>query len=135
VTAAKALEGQFTLGVEEEFQIVHPETRELRSYISRLLEDGKSVLRERVRTEMHQSMVEVWTAVCRDVSAVRKELYEIRGELDRLARKGGLRIAAASTHPFSDWKTQEITENPRYHQIVHDLQDMAAAGERVTSPA
>ena len=121
------LDGQFTLGVEEEFQIVHPETRELRSYISRLLEDGKSVLRERVRTEMHQSMVEVGTAVCQGIGEVKRELYEIRGELHRLAQKGGLRIVAASTHPFSDWKTQDITENPRYHQIVHDLQDIARA--------
>ena len=39
------IDGQFTLGVEEEYQIVDPESRELRSYISRLLEDGKSVLR------------------------------------------------------------------------------------------
>jgi carboxylate-amine ligase len=121
------IDGQFTLGVEEEYQIVHPETRELRSYISRIIEDGKSVLRERVRTEMHQSMVEVGTTVCNDVAAVRSELIEMRGELDRLARKGGLRIIAASTHPFSDWKTQQITEDARYHGIVHDLQDVARA--------
>jgi len=121
------IDGQITLGVEEEYQIVHPETRDLRSYISRILEDGKSVLRERVRTEMHQSMVEVGTSVCPDVAAVRSELLEMRGELDRLARKGGLRIIAASTHPFSDWKAQEITDNPRYHTIVHDLQDTARA--------
>jgi glutamate---cysteine ligase / carboxylate-amine ligase len=121
------IDGQFTLGVEEEYQIVHPETRDLRSYISRILEDGKSVLRERVRTEMHQSMVEVGTTVCSDVAAVRAELCEMRGELDRLARKGGLRIVAASTHPFSDWKAQEITNNERYHNIVHDLQDVARA--------
>jgi carboxylate-amine ligase len=121
------IDGQFTLGVEEEYQIVHPETRELRSYISRILEDGKSVLRERVRTEMHQSMVEVGTTVCSDVAAVRAELCEMRGELDRLARKGGLRIVAASTHPFSDWKSQEITDTERYHNMVHDLQDVARA--------
>lgn len=119
------LDGQFTLGVEEEYQIVDPETRELRSYVSRILEDGKSVLRERVRPEMHQSMVEVGTGVCENVPAVRAELTEMRGELDRLARKGDLRIIAASTHPFSDWKTQDITDRERYHNIVHDLQDVA----------
>jgi glutamate---cysteine ligase / carboxylate-amine ligase len=118
-------DGQFTLGVEEEYQIVHPETRELRSYISRMVEDGKSVLAERVRPEMHQSMVEVGTRVCPDVNAVRKELTEMRRELARLARKGGLRIVAASTHPFSDWQTQEITDNQRYHVLVEDLQDIA----------
>jgi carboxylate-amine ligase len=121
------IDDQFTLGVEEEYQIVHPESRELRSYISRLIEDGKSVLRERVRAEMHQSMVEVGTTICKDVRAVDGELREMRGELNNLAQKGGLRIVAASTHPFSDWKTQEITDHARYHGIVNDLQDVARA--------
>ncbi len=119
------LDGQFTLGVEEEYQIVDPETRELRSYISRLLEDGKSLLRERVRMEMHQSVVEVGTSVCRDVHEVKKELLEMRGELDRISRRGNLRIVAASSHPFSDWKTQDISPNERYFSIVEDLQDVA----------
>jgi len=119
------LDGQFTLGVEEEYQIVDPETRDLKSYVSRLIEDGVSVLRERVRPELHQSMVEIGTTICKDVDAVRSELTEMRGELDKLARRHGLRIAAASTHPFADWKTQEITDNARYHNIVHDLQDVA----------
>ncbi len=121
------IDGQFTLGVEEEYQIVHPETRELRSYVSQIVEGGKTVLRERVRPEMHQSMVEVGTSICRDITDVRSQLTEMRLELDRLARKGGLRIIAASTHPFSDWKTQEITDHDRYHGIVHDLQDVARA--------
>jgi glutamate---cysteine ligase / carboxylate-amine ligase len=117
----------FTLGVEEEYQLVHAESRELRSYISRIVEDGKSVLRERVRPEMHQSMVEVGTSVCPNVAAVRSELTEIRRELSRIARRGGMAIVAAGTHPFSDWRTQEITDNPRYHGIIEDLQDVARA--------
>jgi len=119
------LDGQFTLGVEEEYQIVNGETRDLKSYVSRIIEDGRSVLRERVRPEMHQSVVEVGTTVCRTVADVRSELCEMRGELDRLARTHGLRIAAAATHPFADWKTQDITDQARYHTIVHDLQDVA----------
>ncbi len=119
------IDGMFTLGVEEEYQIVHPETRDLRSYVSRLIEDGKSVLRERVRPEMHQSMVEVGTTICKDVGAVNSELREMRGDLDRLARNGGLRIAAASTHPVADGKPQDIPDHARYHTIVHDLQDVA----------
>ena len=121
------IDGQFTLGVEEEYQIVDPESRELRSYISRLLEDGKSVLRERVRAELHQSVVEVGTTVCPDVTAVQQELIEMRGELNRLSQRGGLRIIAASTHPFSDWKMQDITDQARYHGIVNDMQDVARA--------
>ena len=121
------IDGQFTLGVEEEYQIVHPETRELRSYVSRLVEDGRSVLMERVRPEMHQSMVEVGTSICKDVGEVRSELVSMRKELNGLASKGGLRIVAASTHPFSDWKVQDITDHERYHGLVEDLQDVARA--------
>lgn len=122
----RVLDGQFTLGVEEEFQIVDPETRELRSYVSQLLEKGgKSVLRERVRPEMHQSMVEVGTGICQNVAQVRTEVRELRQHLDQLARKSGLRIVAAGTHPFSDWKNQDIVQHERYSTLVEDLQDIA----------
>ncbi len=120
------LAGQFTLGVEEEFQIVDPETRELRSYVSQLIEKGgKSVLRERVRPEMHQSMVETGTGICKDIHQVQAEITELRQHLDYLARKGGLRIVAAGTHPFSEWKKQAIVENERYNTLVEELQDVA----------
>lgn len=119
------LDGQFTLGVEEEFQIVDPETRELRSYISRILEDGQTILRERIKPEMHQSVVETGTGICKNVQEVRAELVELRSTIDHLARKNNLRIIAASTHPISDWKVQDITEHDRYKVIVDDLQDVA----------
>jgi carboxylate-amine ligase len=122
------LDGQFTLGVEEEYQIVHPDTGELRSYVSRLIEEGgKTVLRERVRAEMHQSMVEVGTGICQGMADVRRELTEMRRELAKLAERGGLRIVAASTHPFSDWKAQDITDHERYHGLVEELQEVARA--------
>src|SRR5262245_63325330 len=105
------LDGQFTLGIEEEFQIVHAESRELRSYVSQLLEEGKqhALLRERVRPEMHQSVVETGTGICRDIKQARAEITELRGSLKSLAKKDGLRIVAAGTHHLSDWKKQEIT--------------------------
>ena len=123
------LDGQFTLGVEEEFQIVHAETRELRSYVSQLLEEGKNhaILRERVRPEMHQSVVETGTGICRDIKQARAEITELRQTLVGLAKKDNLRIVAAGTHPFSDWKKQEITDGERYKVIVEDLQDVARA--------
>ena len=55
----------FTLGIEEEFQIIDPETRELRSHIQQILGEGKITLKEHVKPEMHQSVVEVGTGVCR----------------------------------------------------------------------
>jgi glutamate---cysteine ligase / carboxylate-amine ligase len=127
---AGLLDTQFTLGIEEEFQIVHQETRELHSYVSQLLEEGTtegSILRERVRPEMHQSVVETGTGICRDIKQARAEIQELRGGLSALAKKGGMHIIAAGTHPFSDWKTQEITKGDRYTGIVEDLQDIARA--------
>jgi len=123
------LDGQFTLGVEEEFQIVHAETRELHSYVSQLLDETPegSILRERVRPEMHQSVVETGTGICRDIKQARAEITELRSGLSALAKKGGMRIVAAGTHPFSDWRKQEITDRERYHTVVEDLQDVARA--------
>jgi glutamate---cysteine ligase / carboxylate-amine ligase len=126
---AGLLDGQFTIGIEEEFQIVDAETRELRSYVSQLLEGGAghSLLRERVRPEMHQSVVETGTGICKDIKQARQEITEIRGSLQALAKKGNMRIVAAGTHPFSDWKKQEITDGERYKGLVEDLQDVARA--------
>ncbi|HKJ82328.1 MAG TPA: carboxylate-amine ligase [Ignavibacteriaceae bacterium] len=117
----------FTIGIEEEFQILDPETRELRSHIQQILEDGKSILKESAKPEMHQSVVEMGTGVCGDIKQARKEVNELRKNLTGLADSKNLKIAAAGTHPFSDWKTQEITDNPRYHNIVTDMQQVARA--------
>src|SRR5215208_3192427 len=117
----------FTLGVEEEFQIVDPETRELRSHIQALLEGGKRVLQEQVKPELHQSVVETGTGICKDVGEVRADVRSLRAEIARLAGESGLRVAAAGTHPFSHWADQSITEDPRYNEIVEELQDVARA--------
>src|SRR6202012_5462135 len=107
----------------------HPETRELRSYVSKLLEEGQTnaLLRERVRPEMHQSVVEPGTGICRDIRQARDEVTELRGSLQELAKKNGVCIVAAGTLPFSDWKKQDITDGDRYKGIVEDLQDVARA--------
>src|ERR1035437_4714488 len=115
----------FTLGVEEEYQIVDPETRELRSHISAMLEEGGEVLGDQIKVEMHQSVIEVGTGICKNVTEARADVSRLRASVAHLAEKNGLRIAAASTHPFSDWKDQSITPRERYHMIVEDLQDVA----------
>src|SRR5438105_15601786 len=104
----------FTLGIEEEFQIIDPETRELRSHIPQILADGKMILKEHVKAEMHQSMVELGTEVCADIAAARQQVIELRSELAEIAACEGLKIASAGTHPFSHWKDQAITEHERY---------------------
>src|ERR1700757_786985 len=115
----------FTLGIEEEFQIVDPETRELRSHIQQILADGKMVLKEHVKAEMHQSVVELGTEICRDARAARQQVVQLRSELARIAEIEGLRIASAGTHPFSHWMDQLITVNERYETIVKDMQQIA----------
>src|SRR5436190_9613942 len=115
----------FTLGIEEEFQIIDPETRELRSHIQQILADGKMVLQERVRPELHQSIVELGTEICTDARDARQQVVNLRTELAKLATQHGLTIASAGTHPFSHWMDQLITVHERYATIVKDMQQIA----------
>lgn len=118
----------FSLGIEEEYQTVDPVTRDLRSHIdSEIIEKGKRLLKERVKAEMHQSVVEVGTGVCRDIHEARQDITELRRSMIRLAKENGLRLAAASTHPFADWRKQDIYPDERYKTIVEDLQVVARA--------
>jgi carboxylate-amine ligase len=123
----KENEHVFTIGIEEEFQIVDPETRELRSHIQEILTQGKMVLKEQVKPEMHQSVVELGTEICQDVTDARQQVLGLRRELARLAAQDGLKIASAGTHPFSHWMDQLITAGERYATIVNDLQQIARA--------
>ncbi len=117
----------FTLGVEEEFQILDPETRELRSHVQEILDEGKLVLKERVKPEMHQSVVEIGTGICKNIAEVRQDVGEMRTEIIRLAKKNGMRVASAGTHPFSNWADQKIFPDPRYDQVVEEMQQLARA--------
>jgi len=118
----------FTLGIEEEYQTVDPETRDLRSHINtEILEKGKLILQERVKAEMHQSVVEVGTSVCNNIKDAKDELKKLRREMIRLGRENGLRLASAATHPFGDWRVQEVTPDDRYKNIVEDMQLVARA--------
>ncbi|HZU02684.1 MAG TPA: carboxylate-amine ligase [Ktedonobacteraceae bacterium] len=114
-----------TLGIEEEYQIIDPKTRELRSYITEILEEGRLVLREQLKPELHQSIVEVGTKVCQTPAEIRSELVQLRRSIIELAEKNGLKIAAAGTHPFSSWLAQEITPLERYMGVKQDMQELA----------
>lgn len=117
----------FTVGVEEEFQIVDPETRELRSRVSEMLEEGKMILGEQIKPEMHQSMVEVGTCVCGNIQELKTDVIKLRRTIAGLAAKNGLAIAAASTHPISHWEHQLITDHERYAQLIEEIQHVARA--------
>ncbi|MFL5608365.1 MAG: carboxylate-amine ligase [Gemmatimonadaceae bacterium] len=113
-----------TLGIEEEYQIIDPHTRELKSYITEIL-SGDKLLLDEVKPELHQSMIEIGSKVCRTPQALREELVRLRGMVMDLAARSGLVIAAAGTHPFSSWIEQEITPLERYVGVREDLQDLA----------
>jgi glutamate---cysteine ligase / carboxylate-amine ligase len=113
-----------TIGIEEEYQIIDPETRELRSYITEILKEDSLVLAQ-VKPELHQSIVEVGTTVCQTPAQARDELIRLRRMVMELAARNNLRIVAAGTHPFSSWIDQEITPLERYLGVKQDMQDLA----------
>src|ERR1700732_3825512 len=117
----------YTLGIEEEFAIVDPQTRELRSHIQEILEGGKVLLKEQIKPEMHQSVVELGTEICDDIQCARSHVVDLRSKLAKLAGERGLKIASVGTHPFSHWRDQLITEGERYEQILRDMQTLARA--------
>jgi carboxylate-amine ligase len=116
---------QFTLGIEEEFQIVDPHTRELRSHVSEFFEEGKMILGEQIKPEMIQSMIEVGTGICKNIQEARADITRLRSIISQLAAKTGLVIVAASTHPFSHWQDQKIYDDERYELLVQELQTVA----------
>jgi glutamate---cysteine ligase / carboxylate-amine ligase len=116
----------FSIGIEEEYQTIDPVSRDLRSHIDmELLGKGKAALREQVKAEMHQSVVEVGTNVCATAAEARDQIVELRQTIIKLAGENGLKVAAAGTHPFADWRAQEIYPDDRYDVIVEDLQQVA----------
>jgi len=117
----------FTLGIEEEFAIVDPKTRELRSHIQEILEGGKVMLKEQIKPEMHQSVVELGTQICQSIVEARAHVTDLRSKLAELAGRSGLKIASVGTHPFSHWRDQLITQGERYQEIVKDMQQLARA--------
>jgi len=117
-----------SIGIEEEYQSIDPVTRNLRSHIhAEIVEKGKTLLAERVKPEMHQSVVEIGTGVCRNIKDAKEEIRSIRRQIIGLARDNNLRLAAGGTHPFAQWQEQEIYPDDRYKTIVEDMKIVARA--------
>ena len=113
-----------TIGIEEEYQIIDPATRELRSYVQRFLEQGRTVLPDQIRPEFLQSQVEAGTRICHNIQETRRELVRMRRSIRELAEDEGLWVAAAGTHPFSSWARQEVSPFGRYPELARFLQDV-----------
>jgi len=116
------LTAPLTLGIEEEYMIIDPQTRELTSFVQKMVEEGRVVLGDQVKPEFMQSQIEVGTNICRDIHEARVEIIRLRREVCKLAEEHGRKIAAASTHPFSHWEAQDRSEGERYEDLESDMQ-------------
>jgi carboxylate-amine ligase len=114
-----------TIGIEEEYQIIDPETRELTSYISEFLDEGALVFRDQVKPEFLQSQVETGSHVCRNIKEARLEVTRLRCMVNEIADQHNRKIVAAGTHPFSHWKDQIITDKDRYKGLLEDMRIIA----------
>jgi glutamate---cysteine ligase / carboxylate-amine ligase len=115
----------FTLGIEEEYMVLDPETRELKSHEKRIVQEGERIIKEKIKAEMHQAVVEVGTDICKDADEAFEDVSHLRRTVAEISRSLGFGIGASGTHPFSKWVGQLITDHTRYTEIVAELQDAA----------
>lgn len=115
----------FTLGVEEEYMVIDPHSRELKSHEQKIVLEGQKILKDKVKAEMHQAVVEVGTDICRNIEEAFNDVAALRGTIAHIAGELGLWVGASGTHPFSHWENQLITDHVRYNQIVNELQEAA----------
>jgi len=115
----------FTLGVEEEYMVLDPKTYELKSHDQKIVQEGQKIIKDKVKAEMHQAVVEVGTDICADVDEAFIDVATLRKTISSIAEDLNLRVGASGTHPFSHWESQMITEHVRYNEIVNELQEAA----------
>lgn len=116
---------QFTIGVEEEYMVLDPISRELKSHEQKIVIEGQKIFKDKVKAEMHQAVVEVGTDICNNVDEAFEDVASLRKNISGIAEELGFRIGASGTHPFSHWQKQLITEHARYNEIVNEFQDAA----------
>jgi glutamate---cysteine ligase / carboxylate-amine ligase len=115
----------FTLGIEEEYMVLDPLTRELKSHEQKIVTEGQKVIKDKVKAEMHQAVVEVGTDICKDIDEAYKDVSILRKTISSIANDNGFWVGASGTHPFSHWESQLITDHVRYNEIVNELQEAA----------
>jgi carboxylate-amine ligase len=114
----------FTLGVEEEFQIVDKQNGQLVPHIHAILDKGVPLLGEHLQTEILQSTVEVASHVCPNIAALSLDLHQLRKTLAQLVDAEGLALIGAGTNPVSHWRDQVRTCNDRYEELEEEFQDV-----------
>lgn len=115
----------FTLGVEEEYMVLDPHTHELKSHEQKIVHEGQKMIKDKVKAEMHQAVVEVGTDICQDIDEAYQDVALLRKTISGIADGLGFAMGASGTHPFSHWESQLITDHIRYNEIVNELQEAA----------
>jgi carboxylate-amine ligase len=115
----------FTIGVEEEYMVMDPVTRELKSHEQKIVTEGQKIIKDKVKAEMHQAVVEVGTDICQNIEEAYKDVFLLRQTISKVAGDLGLWMGGAGTHPFSHWESQLITDHARYAEIVNEMQEAA----------
>jgi glutamate---cysteine ligase / carboxylate-amine ligase len=116
----------YTLGVEEEYMLLDPETFDLVQHIDTVLDAMTGhEFEAHVNPELMQSVLEVATPVCRTPADVERALKQLRGYVTSIAQEQGLRVGSAGTHPFSLFERQRITARDRYRNLVDQMQYVA----------
>ena len=115
----------FTLGIEEEYMVIDPHSRELKSHEQKIVQEGEKVIKDKMKDEMHHAVVEVGTDICQDIDEAFVDVATLRKTISSIADGLGLWVGASGTHPFSNWQSQLITDHVRYNAIVNELQEAA----------
>jgi glutamate---cysteine ligase / carboxylate-amine ligase len=108
---------RYTLGIEEEYQMVDRRTGKLRPCIQTILEKGYPIFGEQIKPEQHQSMVELISPILSDIQTARQEMGALRAKLARLLDREGLALISAGTHPTALWQEEPISPYERYAQL------------------
>jgi carboxylate-amine ligase len=116
---------QFTVGVEEEYMVLDPSTKELKSHQQTIVNEGQKLFKDKIKAEMHQAVVEVGTGICKNVDEAFSEIVELRNGVHKIAGDLGYSIGASGTHPFSLWETQLVSDQSRYQELLNELQQAA----------
>jgi glutamate---cysteine ligase / carboxylate-amine ligase len=116
----------YTLGVEEEYQLLDPESFDLVQHIDTMLDAVTGhELEARINAELMQSVLEITTPVCRNAGDVMRWLATLRGYVTEIAHERDTRVGSAGTHPFSLFERQRITAKDRYHALIDQMQYVA----------
>jgi glutamate---cysteine ligase / carboxylate-amine ligase len=115
----------FTLGIEEEYMVLDPKSHELKSHEQKIVHEGQKAIKDKVKAEMHQAVVEVGTDICADIDEAYHDVATLRKTISGIATSLGYAMGASGTHPFSHWESQLITDHVRYNEIVNELQEAA----------